>query len=82
MTVCCHSEVLLLCCCYDVLCLQDFLAMVMGWDNDAVWMRWRPEEGTRLHLVTLDGSKVCATNWWECVQRLCAICCGGGALWQ
>ena len=32
--------------------------MVMGWDNDAVWMRWRPQEGTRLHLVTLDGSKV------------------------
>jgi hypothetical protein len=32
--------------------------MFMGWDNDAVWMRWRPEEGTRLHLVTLDGSQV------------------------
>jgi hypothetical protein len=36
--------------------------MLMGWDNDAVWMRWRPQEGTRLHLVTLDGSKV-KTAW-------------------
>ena len=37
---------------------MDFLAMVGGWDNDAAWMRWRPEEGTRCHLVALDGSRV------------------------
>lgn len=37
--------------------------MVMGWDSDAVWMRWRPEEGTRLHLGTLgDGSKMGVTG--------------------
>jgi hypothetical protein len=36
----------------------DFLGMVGGWDNDAAWMKWRPQEGVRVHLVTLDGSKV------------------------
>uniref|UniRef100_A0A383VZG2 Carotenoid oxygenase n=1 Tax=Tetradesmus obliquus TaxID=3088 RepID=A0A383VZG2_TETOB len=35
----------------------DFLGMVGGWDNDAAWMKWRPEEGVRVHVVTLDGSK-------------------------
>jgi hypothetical protein len=32
--------------------------MFLGRDNGAVWMRWRPQEDTRLHLITLDGSKV------------------------
>jgi carotenoid cleavage dioxygenase-like enzyme len=36
----------------------DFLSMVGGWDNDAAWMKWRPDEGTKVHVVTLDGSKV------------------------
>jgi hypothetical protein len=36
----------------------DFLGMVGGWDNDAVWMKWRPQEGVKVHVVTLDGSKV------------------------
>jgi hypothetical protein len=36
----------------------DFLGMVGGWDNDAVWMKWRPHEGVKVHVVRLDGSKV------------------------
>jgi carotenoid cleavage dioxygenase-like enzyme len=45
--------------CRLLLCApQDFLSMFLGRDNGAVWMRWRPQEDTRLHLITLDGSKV------------------------
>jgi hypothetical protein len=50
--------------------------MVMGWDNDAVWMRWRPEEGTRLHLVTLDGSKVGVADYWETWDKLPCLLLG------
>lgn len=45
--------------------------MVMGWQNDAVWMRWRPEEGTRLHLITLDGSKVSLVAAQGRVSKVC-----------
>lgn len=40
--------------------------MVLGRDNDAVWMRWRPQEGTLLHLITLDGSKVRSHSFRGC----------------
>eukprot|EP00775_Hariotina_reticulata_P005847 gene5847-6088_t len=40
---------------------MNFLCMLAGVDLDAVWMRWRPEEGVRLHLVALDGSRAVQT---------------------
>eukprot|EP00879_Flechtneria_rotunda_P014155 GHRR01014790.1.p1 GENE.GHRR01014790.1~~GHRR01014790.1.p1 ORF type:complete len:330 (+),score=69.39 GHRR01014790.1:226-1215(+) len=42
---------------------MDFLAMLAGWEHDALWMRWRPTEGCRVHLITLDGSKPVKTFW-------------------
>lgn len=42
----------------------DFIAMVGGWDTDAAWMKWKPHEGARVHLVTLDGSKVRGAGAW------------------
>eukprot|EP00878_Enallax_costatus_P010147 GHUV01010592.1.p1 GENE.GHUV01010592.1~~GHUV01010592.1.p1 ORF type:complete len:535 (+),score=145.73 GHUV01010592.1:183-1787(+) len=35
----------------------DYIAQMLGVEHEAVWMKWRPEEGCRVHLVTLDGSK-------------------------
>lgn len=46
---------------------MDFLAQFMGFEHDAVWMKWRPQEGTRLHLVTLDGSKVSEARFVSCI---------------
>lgn len=55
----------------------DFLAQIGGWDNNAACMQWRPQEGARVHLVTLDGSKVGLTGVtasscsWVKAKRAC-----------